>query len=290
MKPAPFVYYRPESVDEAVSLLSEHGDEGKVLAGGQSLIPMMNLRLAQPSALIDICGIAGLSEIRCNGELAIGATARQAAVLASKEVADSVPMVPAALQWVGHTANRNRGTFGGSVAHADAAAELPAVLLALGGSILARGPAGERLIDADDFFESYLTTSLAPDELLCEVRIPAAAPNRTVWGFGEFARRHGDFALAGVAFSAELDGDRIESARIALLGVADRAVRVPAAEAALAGQGLPDANTSREIGALVARDLDPPFDQHGSSLYRKDLAAVLVSRVIDEAISRRNNR
>ena len=289
MKPAPFVYFRPETVDEAVSLLSEHGDEGKILAGGQSLIPMMNLRLAQPSALIDVCAIGDLNGVRSNGELCVGATARQADVLESAAVGATLPIVPAALQLVGHTANRNRGTFGGSMAHADAAAELPAVLLAVGGSVVARGPGGERVIAADDFFESYLTTALAEDELLCEVRLPKPAPDG-LWGFMEMARRHGDFAMAGVAFTAELDNGTIRSARIALLGVADRAVRATAAEEALAGQALPDPAASRDIGALAARDLDPPYDQHGSSQYRKDLAAVLVGRVIDQAVARRSSR
>lgn len=289
MKPAPFVYYQPESIEETTSLLAEHGDDGKILAGGQSLIPMMNLRLAQPSVLIDITKVPGIADIRINGEIRVGTLSRQASVLGSPEVQKAAPLIPEALKWVGHAANRNRGTFGGSIAHADAAAELPAVLLALNGKIVAKSSSKERTIGADDFFESYLTTALSSEELLCEVLIPKTEPETTVWGFTEFSRRHGDFALAGVAFTAQMRGANIDSARIALLGVADRAVRAIEAENALNGQPFPDPAASREIGFLAAAELDPPFDQHGSSEYRKELAATLVKRVINQACAERKN-
>ena len=288
MKPAPFAYYQPHSIEETTSLLTEHGDEAKILAGGQSLIPMMNLRLAQPAALIDISKVPGIANTEVNGEIRIGTLSRQANVLDSSQIRGAAPLIPEALKWVGHAANRNRGTFGGSIAHADAAAELPAVLLALNGEVVAKSESGERRIGADVFFKSYLTTALSSNELLCEVLIPIPGPD-TIWGFTEFARRHGDFALAGVAFTAQLKNGTISASRIALLGVADRAIRAVNAENALNGQSIPDAATSRDIGSLVSTELDPPFDQHGSSEYRKDLAATLVSRVIDKACEERRN-
>ena len=288
MKPAPFAYYQPDSIEETTSLLAEHGDDAKILAGGQSLIPMMNLRLAQPAALIDISKVPGIANTEVNGEIRIGTMSRQANVLDSSQIRGAAPLIPEALKWVGHAANRNRGTFGGSIAHADAAAELPAVLLALNGEVVAKSESGERRIGADDFFKSYLTTALSSNELLCEVLIPIPGPD-TIWGFTEFARRHGDFALAGVAFTAQLKNGTISASRIALLGVADRAIRAVNAENALNGQSIPDAATSRDIGSLVSTELDPPFDQHGSSEYRKDLAATLVSRVIDKACEERRN-
>lgn len=281
MKPAPFAYYRPESVGETVELLEAHGDDGKLLAGGQSLIPMMNLRLAQPAVLIDLGGVTELAGIRRNGALEIGATTRQAAALTSSEVAQGAPLLQRALGWVGHPANRNRGTVGGSLAHADPAAELPAVALALNAVFSIRGPAGTRSVAADDFFTSYLTTAVNPDEFLVSVAFPTVRPERSRCGFCEVSRRHGDFALVGAAVNITLSsrGD-VEEARIALMGVADRAVRVHQAESALLGQRLHDAALPREVGAIAARELDPPFDQQASSQYRKDVAAVVVERAL----------
>lgn len=290
MKPAPFVYYRPETREEAIALLVEHGDEAKILAGGQSLIPMMNLRLAGPAILIDICGIPDLSGIsETNGALEIGATTRQTAALRSPEIRAGAPLVHEAMRWIGHPANRNRGTFGGSVAHADPAAELPAVLLALDAEVIAQGSAGSRNIPADDFFESYFTTKLEDGELLAGVRLPQNA-ERDAWGFVEVARRHGDFAMVGAAFTAKSDGGRFTDARIALFGVAERAIRVREAEAALLGRDIGDAAAAREVGAIAAQDLDPPHDHHASSLYRKEVAGVLVRRAIEAAAAGLENR
>ncbi len=285
MKPAPFVYYRPDDIDETVTLLSQQGEDAKLLAGGQSLVPMMNFRLAQPAALIDLGGVDELVGTRANGGLEIGAMTRQSTVLQDPQIAASAPLLVEALKWVGHAANRNRGTFGGSVAHADPAAELPAALLALDAEMLVRGPAGDRVVAADDFFLFFLTTALEPEELLTAVRVPPAPDSsRRVVSFLEVARRLGDFALAGVACVVDLGPDAsVAGARIALLGVAGRPVRVPEAEALLEGQRLGDAELARAVAERVCADLDPPSDHHGSALYRKEVAGTLVERALEAA-------
>jgi CO/xanthine dehydrogenase FAD-binding subunit len=238
----------------------------------------MNLRLARPGVLVDINRVAALDGIRRNGGLTIGATARHAAILRSSDVQAVAPMIGEAVRLIGHPGIRSRGTFGGSIAHADAAAELPAVLLALGGEVTVQGPSGERTIAADDLFVTAFTTSIADNEILTSVRIPAPAPNAR-WAFHEVARRHGDFALVGVAATAELDDSGyVRRARIGLLGVADRPVRAGAAEQALVGRTLADG--AAEAGGLAARDLDPPADVHGSSSYRKQAAEALVRRAL----------
>jgi aerobic carbon-monoxide dehydrogenase medium subunit len=281
MKPAPFTYRRAETLDQALALLAENGDEAKILAGGQSLVPLMNMRLALPGVLVDICAIDELSGIRENGVLEIGATTRQSAVEQSAQVAAAAPMIPAALAHVGHVAIRNRGTFGGSVAHADPAAELPAVLVALDAQIVARGAAGERVIAADDFFETYFSTALREDEVLTAVRIPRAT-GADRWAFEELAPRRGDFALAGVAVSLRMAGESVERARIVVLGVGDAPVRARAAEELVTGMR-PDDDVAAEAGRLCAAELDPSSDTHASSAYRKDVAAVLVKRAISAA-------
>ncbi|MBC3191785.1 xanthine dehydrogenase family protein subunit M [Pseudonocardia sp. C8] len=287
MKPPPFEYCAPRTLTEAVGLLGEVED-AKVIAGGQSLIPLMNMRLARPARLVDACRVPELGAIRRNGHLSIGATARQTAVLRSAEVREFAPIIPEALSHVGHAANRNRGTFGGSVAHADPAAELPTVLRALGADIVVQGPAGERVIPADDFFVSYFTTALSEDEILTEIRLPRRHdPTRGVWAFTEVARRHGDFALVGVALVAELDDDRrVTAARICLNGVAERPHRAEAAEQYLHGRRLDDPDVAREAGRLAAADLQPPSDLHASDRYRKDAAAALVARAVGSADAR----
>ena len=283
MKPAPFRYLRAESLEEAVAALVEHGDEAKILAGGQSLVPMMNLRLAMPSVLVDINGVAELDGIRANGALEIGAATRQLAVQRSAEVASLAPLVPEALRHVAHAAVRSRGTFGGSVAHGDPAAELPAVLLALGGDVVARGPDGERTIPADELFVTYYTTALAETEVLTRVVIPKDAGARR-FGFAEVARRHGDYALAGVAVVADADeGGVCRSARIALFAVGDRPVRAEKAEQAVAGRSLGDEATLRDAERLAAEELEPREDLHASSRYRREVAGVLVRRALAQA-------
>ena len=276
MKPPPFVYVAPTSLDEAVTALAEHGEDAKVLAGGQSLIPLMSLRLARPTALIDLNGVAELSSIAVNGMTAIGAMTRHRAVERSADVAKQVPLLAAAVPYIGHVAIRTRGTIGGSLAHADPAAELPAIALALDATFEATSTRGTRTISAADFFVGYFTTALEADEILTKVTFPNAAPGTGV-SVQEMARRHGDFAMVAAAASVAPGGD----VRIALINVSDRPVRAVEAEAAMR-QGAP----IDEVAALAARDLDPTADLHASAAYRRSVAEVLVRRALTEAAAR----
>jgi carbon-monoxide dehydrogenase medium subunit len=277
MKLPPVEYEAPTTVAEAVDLLAEHEDEASVLAGGQSLIPLLALRLARPAVLIDINGIDELSGVSAaDGWVAIGAVTREYVAEESGTVADAVPLLAAALPMIGHEAIRSRGTVGGSLAHADPAAELPAVARALNAEFVVRGPSGTRVIPAEEWFEGYLTTSRRPDELLVEVRFPAAEPGTGV-SFTEVARRHGDFAMVGLAASLVLSGGVISDARLAFAGVSDVPVRASAAEDLLAGQR-PSAELFDEAARRATEDLDPPADLHGSSDYRKRVAATVVRR------------
>jgi carbon-monoxide dehydrogenase medium subunit len=277
MKLPPFEYEAPTTVAEAVDLLAEYGDEASVLAGGQSLIPLLALRLARPAVLIDINGIAELSGVStADGWVTIGAVTREYVAEESGTVADAVPLLAAALPMIGHEAIRSRGTVGGSLAHADPAAELPAVARALDAEFVVRGPSGTRVIPAAQWFEGYLTTSRDLDELLVEVRFPAAEPGTGV-SFHEVARRHGDFAIVGLATSLVLSGGVISDARLALTGVSDVPVRAAAAEDLLAGER-PSADLFDEAARRATGDLDPPADLHGSSGYRKTVAAAVVRR------------
>jgi aerobic carbon-monoxide dehydrogenase medium subunit len=277
MKLPPFEYQTPAAVAEAVGLLAEYLDEASVLAGGQSLIPLLALRLARPEVLIDINGVAGLSGISAaDGRVAIGAMTREYVAGESRVVADAVPLLAAALPLIGHEAIRSRGTIGGSLAHADAAAELPAVARALDAGFVVRGPSGERVIPAAQWFEGYLTTARRPDELLVEVRFPAAAPGTGV-SFQEVVRRHGDVAIVGLAVSLVLSGGVIGDARLAFAGVSDVPVRAVAAEDLLAGER-PSAELFDEAARRAAGGIDPPAGLHGSSGYRKTAAAAIVRR------------
>jgi carbon-monoxide dehydrogenase medium subunit len=277
MKLPPVEYEAPTTVAEAVDLLAEHEDEASVLAGGQSLIPLLALRLARPAVLIDINGIDELSGVSAaDGWVAIGAVTREYVAEESGTVADAVPLLAAALPMIGHEAIRSRGTVGGSLAHADPAAELPAVARALNAEFVVRGPSGMRVIPAEEWFEGYLTTSRRPDELLVEVRFPAAEPGTGV-SFTEVARRHGDFAMVGLAASLVLSGGVISDARLAFAGVSDVPVRAGVAEDLLAGQR-PSAELFDEAARRATEDLDPPADLHGSSDYRKRVAATVVRR------------
>jgi carbon-monoxide dehydrogenase medium subunit len=277
MKLPPVEYEAPTTVAEAVDLLAEHEDEASVLAGGQSLIPLLALRLARPAVLIDINGIDELSGVSAaDGWVAIGAVTREYVAEESGTVADAVPLLAAALPMIGHEAIRSRGTVGGSLAHADPAAELPAVARALNAEFVVRGPSGMRVIPAEEWFEGYLTTSRRPDELLVEVRFPAAEPGTGV-SFTEVARRHGDFAMVGLAASLVLSGGVISDARLAFAGVSDVPVRAGAAEDLLAGQR-PSAELFDEAARRATENLDPPADLHGSSDYRKRVAATVVRR------------
>ena len=291
MKPAPFDYYRAESVKDAVALLQEHGPEAKILAGGQSLLPMMKLRLARPAVLVDINRVRDLQYVRAGdgrlrgdrGALAFGAMARLD-TLDSDTVRRHSPMLAEAARHIAHAAIRHRGTVCGSIAHSDPAAELPILALALNAELVAVGPRGARVVPARDFFVTYLTTSLGAAELLVEARFPAL-PSNAGWAFLELSRRPGDFAIVAVAAVLERTGDAIARARIALGAVADRALRSEAAEAALVGPpGRPE--TFESAARLAADPLAPPADVHGSSAYRKHLAQVLVRRALTQAWER----
>jgi carbon-monoxide dehydrogenase medium subunit len=289
MKLPPFEYEAPTTVADAVGLLAEHGDEASVLAGGQSLIPLLALRLARPEVLIDINGIDELSGVSAaDGWVAIGATTREYVAEESGTVADAVPLLAAALPMIGHEAIRSRGTIGGSLAHADPAAELPAVARALDAEFVVRDQSGMRRIPAAQWFEGYLTTSRHPDELLTEVRFPAARPGTGV-SFHEVARRHGDYAIVGLATSLVLTDGVISDARLAFSGVSDMPVRAADAEDLLAGE-VPSAELFDEAARRATKDLDPPADLHGSSDYRKTVAAAVVRRGLRAAADNARGR
>lgn len=275
LKPAPFDYHRPASLAETFDLLERYGDDGRILAGGQSLVPALNMRLATPRALIDINRLPGLDVIRATpAGLVIGALARHDEVERSAAVREHAPLIAAAMPHVGHTAIRTRGTFGGSLALADPAAELPACVVALDATIRLASRRGTREVAAADFFRGIYTTALEPGELLVEVVIPTAEPG---WrsGFDELARRHGDFALAGLAARLRVDGRAPRAARLVFFGVGTGPVRARGAEAALTTAG----GVAAAQRAL-ADDLDPPGDVHGSPALRRHLAGVLLARVV----------
>jgi CO/xanthine dehydrogenase FAD-binding subunit len=282
-------YQAPTTVAEAIDLLAEHGDEASVLAGGQSLIPLLALRLARPEVLIDINRIDELSGVSAaDGHVTIGAMTREYMAEESGIVADTLPLLAAALPLIGHEAIRSRGTIGGSLAHADPAAELPAVARALDAEFVVRGPSGTRVIPAAQWFDGYLTTSRRPDELLVEVRFPAAGPD-TGATFEEVARRHGDFAIVGLAASLVMSGGVIGEARLAFAGVSDVPVRATAAEDLLAGEP-PSAELFDEAARRATEDLDPPGDLHGSPDYRKTVAAAVVRRGLRAATDNARGR
>ena len=287
MKPAAFEYFAPATVDQALALLAAHGGEAKPLAGGQSLIPAMNFRLARPRALVDLNRIAELTYIRsAKGGTTIGAMTRQRAVEQSDVVARGAPLLAEAMPAIAHPQIRNRGTIGGSLAHADPSAELPAVMLALDAAFRARSVTGERTIPASEFFKGMLETALAPDELLVEIGL-RPMPDRSGTAFLEVARRHGDYALVGIAVAVTLDGQgRCKAARIALLSVGDGPVLAVEAGKTLTGQ-VPSAEMVRAAAdAAATRDVDPPSDIHASAAYRRRLVAVLTRRALGRAFER----
>lgn len=286
MKPAPFEYFAPTSVSDALALLGRHGDGAKLLAGGQSLVPLMSMRLARPDAVIDLNRIRDLAYIGdAEGGLRIGAMTRQEAVERSSLVAARHPLLPEALALVGHPAIRNRGTIGGSLAHADPAAELPAVILALDGRMTATGPRGERTLPASVFFVDALTTALAADEVLTEIALPAP-PRSAGTCFMEVARRHGDFALVGAAVIVAPAGDgTCGHVRIALCGVGGRPIRLEGAEAMIAGRR-PDGALLEAVQARVSETLEAGGDLHASADYRREVAGVLVRRTLAVAWQR----
>lgn len=284
MKPAPFHYAAPDTEEQTLALLHAHGSEAKLLAGGQSLVPLLSMRLARPSIIIDLNRLKTLDYIRDDdGEIRIGAMTRQRTAERSPLVSRRLPLLAAALPFVGHLAIRSRGTMGGSIAHADPSAELPAVLVALGGSVVLCGLGKTRVVQGEDFFVSYLTTALQPHELLTEVRIPVH--DRKGTAFLEIARRHGDYALVGVAAVVTMDGNRCAHARLAFTGVGPTPVRIPDAEMALAGTVLTEAVLA-DVRTLVADRIDPEDDVHATVQYRKDVAGVLAVRALRIAAAR----
>ena len=283
MKPPKFEYHAPRTVDEALALLGRYGGDAKVLAGGQSLMPLLNFRLARPAALVDLNRIPSLAFIEeSRGGVRLGAMTRQRTIEFSPVIAQRVPLLKEATRWVGHLPIRTRGTVGGSIAHADPSAEYPAVLTALEGEVVARGAKGERVIKAADLFQTYLTTNLTPDEILTEVRLPAMAAG-TGYALEEFARRHGDFAIIGIAAVVVRDGQRCKTARLATAGAGPVPVRLRAAEEILERDGLGEA--AIDAAARKATELvDPDSDIHGSADYRRHLTGVLTKRALVRAM------
>jgi carbon-monoxide dehydrogenase medium subunit len=284
VKPAPFEHHAPATVEEAVELLAQFGEGAKVLAGGQSLVPLLALRLARAEHLIDVNRISGLRGIaREDGWLSVGAMTRQAVAERSEAVAQAVPLLSRALPYVGHFQIRNRGTVGGSTAHADPASELPAVAAALDAELSVVGPGGSRIIPAAEFFLSTWTTALAADEVLTAVRYPIW-PGRCGFAIGEFARRHGDFAVAGVACAVQVGQDgQVARASIALLGMGPTPVRARSAEAVLSGAKAAEVEL-REVAEVAVQDSDPADDLHGPASYRRRVASHLTEAALGKAI------
>ena len=287
MKPAPFEYYAPTTLDEALELLSQHGDDAKVLAGGQSLMPLMNLRLARPKVIVDINRLSGLDRVEATAEggLAVGALARHRIVEKSPRVRELNPLLAAAMPLIGHFQIRNRGTIGGSLVHADPAAELPALSLLLGCEFSLARKGGVRAVPAADFFLGYLTTAVEPGELLTEIRFPRWPPGAK-WAIDEITRRKGDFALVGVVLRAELDGGaNLQDVGIAMFGVGGRPQRIASAEAHLKGRRV-DQGVLGALSQAVADELDPDSDVHASAAYRKEVGGVLARRALESALAR----
>ena len=280
MKPAPFEYHAPEATADVLALLAAHGDEAKPLAGGQSLVPMLALRLTRFEHLVDLNRVPDLAGVeRRNGALRVGAMTRQADLAGDA----AVPLLGLAIPLIGHFQIRNRGTVGGSIAHADPAAELPAVALALDAELEIAGSSGSRTQAAADFFTGTWMTTLEPDELLLGMQFPVW-DGRSGFAIEEVARRMGDFALVGAACGIALgDGDRIDKAAIALFGMGSTPLRASVAEAALTGDA-PGESELVEIGQLAVADLDPPEDIHASSRYRHSVGAHVVTRAVTRAL------
>ncbi|MPY69315.1 MAG: xanthine dehydrogenase family protein subunit M [Alphaproteobacteria bacterium] len=284
MKAPRFSYVRAESLEQVFELLKQYGEDARILAGGQSLIPTLNMRLSQPAILIDINRLDMLKGISAgDGAVRIGALARHAEVAESPVIAARLPLIAAAMPHVAHVAVRNRGTFGGSVALADPAAEMPACVLALGGTLVVAGARGRREIAAEDFFRGLYETAREPDEILVEVRVPTEAPG-TVSVFLELAQRHGDFAIAGLACHARIEGDTVADARLVYFASEDRPRLAKGAMAALAGKAWNDGTRAAVIGALTD-DLDPMTNLDGGAAMKLHLQRVLTGRALDAAVA-----
>lgn len=285
MKPPLFDYHDPSAIEGALDLLSEHGEDAKVLAGGQSLVPLLNFRLASPDHLIDLGRIPTLAYVRRrDGVLRIGAMTRQATLEHSPLVAEHWPLLTGALSFVAHAQIRNRGTVGGSVAHADPAAELPVAFTVLDATLHLRSRGGTRSVGSEDFFLTHLTTAMEPDELLVEIEVPPVPPG-TGWAFTEYARRHGDFALGGAAALITLQDGVCRRARLGLLAAADTPLRSETAERVLEGSQISEESTAEAARAAVA-NINPTGDIHGGTEYRKQLIEGMVRRAIAQAAER----
>ncbi len=285
MKLPPFEYACPATINEAVALLANHGGEAKPLAGGQSLMPMMAFRIAQPSLLVDLRKLPGLKEIKIGADgVRLGALVRWRDILDDKRLSAAHPLLQEAISHVAHYQIRNRGTVGGSCAHADPASEMPGIAQTCEATFSAIGKAGARTIKAADFFQGALTTALKPDEIVTEIHLPAWPAARR-YGFQEFARRRGDFAMAGVALYYDLDGGKAKNAHIGVFGVGDCQRRLPKAEAALNGHTVDEA-LAVKVGEAAAAEVEPQEDIHASSAYRRALAGTLTERALKAAAAR----
>lgn len=287
MKPAPFDYQAPHSLEEALALKAQHGDDAKFLAGGQSLIPAMNFRLVQASLLVDVNGLPNLDFVReaHGGELRVGALTRQRKLERDPLVARHAPLLRETMPFVAHPQIRNRGTLGGSLAHADPAAELPVIAVALGARLRAQSARGDRWIAVEDFFKGLFTTDLAADEMLVEVALPALPP-RTGTAFMEFARRRGDYALMGVAAVVTLDGDGVcQQARLVYLNAGDGPVSAQQAAGHLRGEK-PSAKVIEAAAASAGDEINPMGNVHASPDYQRHLARVLTRRALTLALER----
>lgn len=289
MKPPPFEYYAPRSLDEALSLLAQHGDEAKPLAGGQSLIPAMNFRLARPSVLIDLNHVPELFYVRSDasngGGVHIGAMTRLAQIERDASIKERVPLLHETMPNIAHPQIRNRSTFGGSLAHADPAAELPAVAVALDATMRLKSQNGEREVSASEFFVALFTTAIEPGEMLTEIVLPSL-PAQTGWAFQEVARRHGDYALAGAAAVVTLDDSgKCQSAKLVYLGVGDGPIQASQAASSLIGQaGSPEAFLAAADAART--ELDPGSDIHASAEFRRHLIGVIGQQVLETSFAR----
>jgi len=283
VKPAKFEYHSPTSIEEALTILERYQGDARPLAGGQSLVPMMNFRLATPAAIVDLNRIPGLAGIEeADGVVRIGAMARQRQIEFAPLLRGKLPLLNEAMRWVGHLPTRTRGTIGGSIAHADPSAEIPMVLQALDGEVVARGPQGERRVEASELFTAPLTTSLMPDEILTEARFPVM-PTGAGYAIEEFARRKGDFAIAAIAVMLVRDGERCTTARLATAGIGPIPVRLREAEAILQQRGLGEGAIAA-AAEKAAELVEPMSDQNGSAEFRRHLTAVLTRRAVQKAM------
>jgi aerobic carbon-monoxide dehydrogenase medium subunit len=286
VKPAKFDYHSPTSIDDGLAILQRHQGDARVLAGGQSLVPMMNFRLATPAAIVDLNRIPNLAGIDvADGIVTIGAMARQRQLEFSPLIAEKLPLLREGMRWVGYLPTRTRGTIGGSIAHADPSAEIPMVLQTLAGEVVTRGPEGERRIAAPNLFQAPLTTSLAADEIITEVRFPVMPPEAR-HAIEEFARRKGDFAIAAIAVMLVRDGERCATVRLATGGIGPVPVRLREAEAILEERGLGEAAIAA-AAEKAAELVEPMSDQNGSADFRRHLTAVLTRRAVLKASKER---